>query len=94
MKSQPDYLTINLPSRMGFINVTPQVQECVVKSGVREGMCLVNSMHITSSVFISVDEPGLHEDFLRLAGAIGAVRPFAGLTTTTTAPAKPTPTPI
>ena len=65
MKSQTDYLTINLPSRMGFINITPQVQECVVKSGVREGMCLVNSMHITSSVFISVDEPGLHEDFLR-----------------------------
>jgi secondary thiamine-phosphate synthase enzyme len=64
MKSQTDYLTINLPSRMGFINITPQVQECVVKSGVREGMCLVNSMHITSSVFISVDEPGLHEDFL------------------------------
>jgi secondary thiamine-phosphate synthase enzyme len=65
MKSQTDYLTINLPSRMGFINITPQVQECVVKSGVREGMCLVNSMHITSSVFISVDEPGLHEDFLQ-----------------------------
>jgi secondary thiamine-phosphate synthase enzyme len=65
MKSQTDYLTINLPSRMGFINITPQVQECVVKSGVREGMCLVNSMHITSSVLISVDEPGLHEDFLR-----------------------------
>jgi secondary thiamine-phosphate synthase enzyme len=65
MKSQTDYLTINLPSRMGFINITPQVQECVVKSGVREGMSLVNSMHITSSVFISVDEPGLHADFLR-----------------------------
>ena len=65
MKSQTDYLTINLPSRMGFINITSQVQECVVKSGVREGMCLVNSMHITSSVLISVDEPGLHEDFLR-----------------------------
>ena len=64
MKSQTDYLTINLPSRMGFINITSQVQECVVKSGVREGMCLVNSMHITSSVLISVDEPGLHEDFL------------------------------
>jgi secondary thiamine-phosphate synthase enzyme len=65
MKSQTDYLTINLPSRMGFINITSQVQECVVKSGVREGMCLVNSMHITSSVLISVDEPGLHADFLR-----------------------------
>ncbi len=65
MKSQTDYLTINYPSRMGFVNVTADVQECVRRSGVREGLCLVNSMHITSSVFISVDEPGLHEDFQR-----------------------------
>jgi secondary thiamine-phosphate synthase enzyme len=63
MKSQTDYLTVNYPSRMGFVNITGEVQECVRKSGVREGLCLVNSMHITSSVFISVDEPGLHEDF-------------------------------
>ena len=93
MKSQTDYLTISLPSRMGFINITPQVQECVVKSGVREGMCLVNSMHITSSVFISVDEPGLHEDFLRW---LEQLAPFdrSPSATTTTAPAKATPTPI
>ncbi len=63
MKSQTDYLAINYPSRMGFVNITADVQECVRKSGVQEGLCLVNSMHITSSVFISVDEPGLLEDF-------------------------------
>ena len=65
MKSHTDYLTIVYPSRMGFVNISAQVQECVQKSGVQEGLCLVNSMHITSSVFISVDEPGLHEDFQR-----------------------------
>ena len=65
VKTHTDYLAIHVPSRMGFVNITSQVQECLAKSGVREGMCLVSSMHITSSVFISVDEPGLHEDFLR-----------------------------
>ncbi len=78
MKSQTDYLTITYPSRMGFVNITADVQECLRKSGVREGLCLVSSMHITSSVFISVDEPGLLEDFQALAGAAGAVRPLAG----------------
>ena len=77
MKSQTDYLTIHVPSRMGFVNITSQVQECVVKSGVREGMCLVSSMHITSSVFISVDEPGLHEDFQRWLEHLAPVRPLA-----------------
>jgi secondary thiamine-phosphate synthase enzyme len=65
MKSQTDYLTITYPSRMGFVNITAEVQERVHSSGVQEGLVLVNSMHITSSVFISVDEPGLHEDFQR-----------------------------
>ncbi len=65
MKSQTDYLAITYPSRMGFVNITADVQECLRKSGVREGLCLVSSMHITSSVFISVDEPGLLEDFQR-----------------------------
>ena len=65
MKSLTEYLTVHYPSRMGFVNITAEVQDCVGKSGVREGLCLVNSMHITSSVFISVDEPGLHEDFQR-----------------------------
>ena len=50
---------------MAFVNITPQVQSAVAESGIREGLCLVNSMHITSSVFINDDEPGLHADYKR-----------------------------
>ena len=63
MRSLTRYLTMNVPARMDFINITPQVQEAVVASGVKEGLCLVNAMHITASVFINDDEAGLHEDF-------------------------------
>ena len=63
MKNLREYLYINLPDRMGFINITPKVEEVVAKSGVKEGLCLVNAMHITASVFINDDEPGLHEDY-------------------------------
>jgi secondary thiamine-phosphate synthase enzyme len=63
MKSHTEHLTFNLPARMDFINITPQVTECVRKSGVQEGLCLVNAMHITASVFINDDESGLHEDY-------------------------------
>jgi secondary thiamine-phosphate synthase enzyme len=63
MKSQTTYLTMNLPSRVGFVNLTPRVEEAVRASGVREGLVLVNAMHITASVFINDDEPGLHEDY-------------------------------
>ncbi|HUY90125.1 MAG TPA: secondary thiamine-phosphate synthase enzyme YjbQ [Pirellulales bacterium] len=63
MKSQTEYLTFNLPERMGFSNITPQVAEIVRQSGVQEGLCLVNAMHITASVFINDDESGLHEDY-------------------------------
>src|SRR5262249_363697 len=63
MKSYTDYLTFNIPSQMAFVNITPQVQAAVKKSGVQEGLVLVNSMHITSSVFINDDERGLHHDF-------------------------------
>src|SRR5206468_1203497 len=65
MKSHTEYLTFNLPARMAFVNSTPQVDEAVQKSGVREGLVLVNAMHITASVFINDDEPGLHEDYKR-----------------------------
>ena len=65
MKSHTKYLTLNVPERMGFVNITPQVEEAVAKSGVKEGLCLVNAMHITASVFINDDEPGLHEDYKR-----------------------------
>jgi secondary thiamine-phosphate synthase enzyme len=63
MKSQTEYLTFNLPARMGFVNITSRVAEIVQKSQVREGLVLVNAMHITASVFINDDEPGLHEDY-------------------------------
>ncbi|MFM7185215.1 MAG: secondary thiamine-phosphate synthase enzyme YjbQ [Planctomycetota bacterium] len=63
MKSLTEHLTFTLPERMGFVNITPQVEELVERSGVREGLCLVNAMHITASVFINDDEPGLHADY-------------------------------
>jgi secondary thiamine-phosphate synthase enzyme len=53
----------NVPSRRGFVNITPQVDEALRESGVREGLCLVNAMHITASVFINDDERGLHQDY-------------------------------
>ncbi len=54
-----------MPERMGFQNITADVRAAVVESGVQEGLCLVNAMHITASVFINDDEPGLHEDYKR-----------------------------
>jgi len=65
MKSCTEYLTFNVPARFGFVNITPQVAEVVRKSGVSEGMVLCNAMHITASVFINDDEPGLHHDYER-----------------------------
>jgi len=63
MKSATEYLTLNVPSRRGFLNITPQVEKIVRDSGVQEGMALVNAMHITASVFINDDEGGLHHDY-------------------------------
>jgi secondary thiamine-phosphate synthase enzyme len=63
MKSFTKYLTLNVPSKMEFVNITTEVEEAVRTSGVKEGLCLVNTMHITSSVFINDDEQGLHHDF-------------------------------
>ena len=63
MKSETEYLTFNIPARMGFENITPKVEEVVRKSGVKEGLVLCNAMHITASVFINDDESGLHEDY-------------------------------
>jgi secondary thiamine-phosphate synthase enzyme len=65
MKSHTKYLTFNVPTRMDFVHITPQVQEAVNQSGVREGICLVNAMHITASVFINDNERGLHSDYKR-----------------------------
>ncbi len=63
MKSYRKELWFNVPSRRGFINITPQIQEVLRESGVQEGLCLVNAMHITASVFINDDESGLHHDY-------------------------------
>jgi len=63
MKSFTEYLTMNITARMAFVNITPQVSDAVTKSGVTEGIALINSMHITSSVFVNDDESGLHHDF-------------------------------
>ncbi|MFW9798551.1 MAG: secondary thiamine-phosphate synthase enzyme YjbQ [Candidatus Thorarchaeota archaeon] len=65
MKSHTKYLTFNVPARMEFVHITPDVQVAVVESGVKEGLCLVNAMHITASVFINDNESGLHEDYKR-----------------------------
>ena len=63
MKSCTEYLTFNLPVRMAFVNITPQVEDVVRKSGVAEGLVLCNAMHITASVLINDDESGLHHDY-------------------------------
>jgi secondary thiamine-phosphate synthase enzyme len=63
MKSFRQELWFHVPERRGFVNITAQVEACLRESGIREGLCLVNSMHITSSVFINDDESGLHHDF-------------------------------
>ena len=63
MKSHRKVLTLNVPARIGFVNITPEVEAAVKESGVMEGLCLVNPMHITASVFINDDESGLHHDY-------------------------------
>lgn len=64
MKSFTEYLWFDTEKRYDIVNITPKVEELLKKSGVKEGLCLVNAMHITSSVFINDDEGGLHKDFL------------------------------
>ncbi len=63
MKSKTRHLTFNVPARMDFVNITRDVEQVVAESGIREGLCLVNAMHITASVFINDDESGLHQDY-------------------------------
>jgi secondary thiamine-phosphate synthase enzyme len=63
MKSYRQELHFNLPTRRGFVNITPQVESCLRESGIQEGLALVNAMHITASVFINDDESGLHHDY-------------------------------
>ena len=65
MKSLTEHLWFEIPGRRGFVNITPQVEDLVRRSGVKEGLVLANAMHITASVFVNDDEPGLHRDFER-----------------------------
>jgi secondary thiamine-phosphate synthase enzyme len=65
VKARTEYLTVELPTRRGFVNLTPEVERVVAASGVQEGLVLVNPMHITASVFINDDESGLHADYDR-----------------------------
>ena len=63
MKSYRKEIWIEVPTRVGLVNITPQVEACLQESGIREGLSLVNAMHITASVFINDDESGLHRDY-------------------------------
>ncbi|MDD5262538.1 MAG: secondary thiamine-phosphate synthase enzyme YjbQ [Methylacidiphilales bacterium] len=63
MKSHRHELWFEIPQRRAFVNITDQVQQCLQDSGIKEGLCLVNAMHISASVFINDDESGLHQDF-------------------------------
>ena len=63
MKSETGYLIFNTPTRRAFVNITSNVRKIVEKSGIKEGLCLVNAIHITASVFINDNESGLHQDF-------------------------------
>ena len=65
MHSYRKELWFNIPRRMGFVDITGDVEACLSESGIREGLCLVNAMHITASVFINDNEGGLHEDYAR-----------------------------
>jgi secondary thiamine-phosphate synthase enzyme len=65
MKTLTEYLIFNTKTKLAFVNITPQVRQLVKKSGIKDGLCLVNAMHITASVFINDNESGLHKDFAR-----------------------------
>jgi secondary thiamine-phosphate synthase enzyme len=77
MKSHTEYLTYETPSRRGFVNITPDVRKIIQKSGVKEGLCLVNAMHITASVFINDNESGLHQDYEKWLEAIAPHEPIS-----------------
>ena len=75
MKSHRTTLTLHLPDRVGFLNITPDVEEALMESGIQEGLCLVNAMHITASVFINDDERGLHQDYEKWLEALAPHEP-------------------
>ncbi len=77
MKSYRKELHFNLPARRGIVNITQDVQKCVTESGVKEGLALVNPMHITASVFINDDESGLHHDFETWLEKLAPEKPYS-----------------
>ena len=77
MKSFRKELVFNTPRRRQFINITPRVEQCLAESGIQEGLCLVNAMHITASVFINDDEAGLHQDFETWLEKLAPEKPYS-----------------
>jgi secondary thiamine-phosphate synthase enzyme len=77
MKSYRQELWFELPTRRGFINITPQVEQSLKASGIHEGLCLVNAMHITASVFINDEEKGLHADFEKWLEKLAPEKPYS-----------------
>ena len=76
MKSFRKELWMEIPARRGFVNLTPEVDSALRASGIREGLCLVNAMHITASVFINDNEGGLHRDFERWLEKLAPEKPY------------------
>ena len=77
MKSLTEYLTFKTKSRREFVNITPDIEKLVLQSGVKEGLCLVNAMHITASVFINDNESGLHHDYEKWLEELAPHEPIA-----------------
>lgn len=77
MRSYRKELWFHTDKRREFVNITPQVEDCLRESGIREGLCLVNPMHITASVFINDDEGGLHQDFKRWLERLAPEKPHS-----------------
>ena len=91
MKSYRKELWFHVPTRRAFINITPQVKQCLKESGITEGLILCNAMHITASVFINDNESGLHHDY---DVWLEKLAPMDLSPNTATTPGKTTPTPI
>ena len=77
MKSFRKELTFRTPTRRALLNITPQIESALAESGIREGLCLVNAMHITASVFINDDESGLHDDFEKWLEKLAPEKPHS-----------------
>ncbi len=77
MKSYRKELWFNTTQRRELINITPDVIKCLLESGIKEGLCLVNAMHITASVFINDDESGLHHDFEKWLEKLAPEKPYS-----------------